>query len=72
MAFRRILTRLWQNIALFGEALDHDPQSEMAEVIDRLVAARSRDQADLIAIASRVDALSAEGHGPDRQVSRTD
>lgn len=72
MTFRRILARLWRDIVLFGEALDHDPQSEMAEAIDRLVAARSKDRAELTAIASRVDALSAEGHGPGRQVSRTD
>ncbi|HET6525124.1 hypothetical protein [Sphingopyxis sp.] len=69
MAFRRILARLWQNIVLFGEALDHDPQSEMAEGIDRLVAARRKDRAELTAIANRVEALAVEVRGPDEQVS---
>ena len=69
MAFRRILTRVWRDIVLFGEALDHDPQSEMAEAIDRLVAARSKDRAELNAIANRVEALAAKVHGPDEQVS---
>lgn len=69
MALRQILTRLWQNIILFGEALDHDPQSEMAEAIDRLVAARNRDRAELTAIANRVEALAVEVRGPDEQVS---
>lgn len=69
MALRQILTHLWQNIVLFGKALDHDPQSEMAEAIDRLVAARSRDRAELTAIANRVEALAVEVRGPDEQVS---
>ena len=69
MTFRRILARLWRDIVLFGEALDHDPQSEMAEEIDRLVAARSKDRAELNAIANRVEALAAKVHGPDEQVS---
>ena len=60
MVFNEKMAGLWQNIVLFGQALDHDPHSEMALEIDRLVAARSSDRAELIAITSRFDALAAE------------
>lgn len=62
MAFREKMTRLWRNIILFGQALDHDPQSVIAKEISRLAAARNSDRAVLAAIASRVDALATDLH----------
>jgi len=70
MAFSEQMTSLWKNIVLFGQALDHDPQSEMAQEIDRLVAAQNGDRAAFTAIASRVDALAAEVHGLSERVGR--
>lgn len=61
MAFREKMTRLWRNIILFGQALDHDPQSEIAKKISRLAATRNSDRA-VLAIASRVDALATDLH----------
>ncbi len=70
MAFSEKMASLWQNIVLFGEALDHDPQSAMAQEIDRLVAARNSDRAALTALTSRADALAAEVHGLSERVGR--
>ena len=69
MVFREKMSGLWKNIVLFGQALDQDPQSEMAQELDRLIAARSSDQAALTAIASRVDTLAAEVRGLSERVS---
>lgn len=66
MGFSEKAASLWQNIILFCEALEHDPRSDMAQEIDRLIAARNSDRAELAAISSRVEALAAEVH--DRSV----
>ncbi|PAL20006.1 hypothetical protein [Sphingopyxis sp. GW247-27LB] len=70
MALSEKMASLWRNIVLFGQALDHDPQSEMAQEIDRLVAAQNSDRAAFTAIASRVDALAAEVRGLSERVGR--
>lgn len=63
MAFREKMVGLWRNIVLFGQALDHDPQSEIANEIARLDAARNSDMAELTALVARVDALATDVHG---------
>jgi len=70
MVFSEKMASLWQNILLFGQALDHDPQSEMAKEIDRLVAARNSDRAEITAISARVDALAAEVYDLSERVGR--
>jgi len=70
MAVRQKIASLWQNIILFSQALDHDPQSDMAQKVDRLVAAQNSDRAAFTAIASRVGTLAEEVHGLSERVGR--